>query len=377
MLGRVIQLFIVTAGAKRIGLLFSEAKLDWNLDPQSTKDIDDIMTNGENFSDGCGLISTQFAQQLSRRKRILYHGKPYTPAVYQIRSENFLSYCKCNTDDCCDRYRGYKVLYLQQVPAEYADSILQGVLMRDPKLTDSHVYFRKSQRKFIATQNNTFSVVDFSTPFAFGRLNNDIVVLLSSLGIPNETFLAKQKSYHQWVQGASESWEIAFDFLCALNKYEVAECLLLDGMESVGIRREIRALQNSELAGLRKNDRLRVRTILPKSRLLFGVCDPYGVLREGEVHVRVSIPRQGATTLTNVDVLVVRNPCLYPGDCLKLRAVFHPALSHLVDCLVFATRGKRAAPSMSSGGDLGRSRQFSTVLSTKLIAVCQMVISSQ
>ncbi|KAI0684613.1 RNA dependent RNA polymerase-domain-containing protein [Cytidiella melzeri] len=303
--------------AKRIGLLFSEAKLDWILDPQHTANVDDIENNGENFSDGCGLISTQFSQQLSRRKRIIYHGRPYTPAVYQISADHF-----------------------------------QGVLMLDPKLTKAHVHFRKSQRKFNATQNNTFSVVDYSTPFAFGRLNNDIVVLLSSLGISNETFLAKQQAYHEWVEGASEHWETAFDFLCALNKYEVAERLLLDGLESAAVRREIRALQNSELAGLRKNDRLRVRTILPKSRLLFGVCDPYGVLREGEVHVRVSLPRQGAATLTNVDVLIVRNPCLYPGDCLKLRAVAHPALAHLVDCLVFATRGKRAAPSMSSGGDL-------------------------
>ncbi len=40
------------------------------------------------------------------------------------------------------------------------------------------------------------------------------------------------------------------------------------------------------------------------------------------------------------------------GDCLKLRAVYHPQLTHLVDCVVFASVGKRAAPSMSSGGDL-------------------------
>ena len=40
------------------------------------------------------------------------------------------------------------------------------------------------------------------------------------------------------------------------------------------------------------------------------------------------------------------------GDILKLRAVSHPSLSHLVDCVVFASQGKRAAPSMSSGGDL-------------------------
>lgn len=43
------------------------------------------------------------------------------------------------------------------------------------------------------------------------------------------------------------------------------------------------------------------------------------------------------------------------GDCLKLRAVAHPSLDHLVDCIVFASVAKpkhQAAPAMSSGGDL-------------------------
>lgn len=43
------------------------------------------------------------------------------------------------------------------------------------------------------------------------------------------------------------------------------------------------------------------------------------------------------------------------GDCLKLRAVSNDKLSHLVDCIVFATvarPGHQSAPAMSSGGDL-------------------------
>jgi hypothetical protein len=43
------------------------------------------------------------------------------------------------------------------------------------------------------------------------------------------------------------------------------------------------------------------------------------------------------------------------GDCLKLRAAHYKELSHLVDCIVFATvarPGHHSAPSMSSGGDL-------------------------
>ncbi|KAI0077242.1 RNA-directed RNA polymerase [Panus rudis PR-1116 ss-1] len=318
--------------AKRIGLLFSEAKIDWTLDPRHTKDIEDIVFNGENFSDGCGLISIKFAKQLSKHKRILFRGRPYTPSVYQIR------------------YKGYK-----------------GVLMLHPELHSEHVHFRKSQKKFTATQNNTFSVVGHSVPYAFARLNNDVVVLLASLGITTETLVEKQRNYLQWIRDSSTDWQQAFNLLSALGKYQLAERLLLDGLDSAPIQKSLRALQQAEVAAFKKNEtRQRVRMLLPKSRLLYGICDPYGVLRAGEVHVRVSMPRQGATTLTNIDVLVVRNPCLHPGDCIKLRAVNHRKLDHLVDCIVFASRGKRAAPSMMSGGDLDGD-QFAVIWDSDIV----------
>lgn len=223
----------------------------------------------------------------------------------------------------------------------------------DVELAPEYVHFRKSQKKFTATQNNTFSVVDHSIPYVFARLNNDIVVLLSSLGISTETFREKQRQYHDFLMDAGTDWVTAYNLLVSNGRLETAEKVLLDGVESDGVQQEIRGLQQRELSAFKKNDRSRVRMLLPKSRFLFGVCDPYGALEEGQVHVRLSMPRQGATSLTNLDVLIVRNPCLHPGDCLKLRAVNHERLSHLVDCLVFSSRGRRAAPSMSSGGDLG------------------------
>ncbi|RDX43226.1 RdRP-domain-containing protein [Lentinus brumalis] len=304
--------------AKRIGLLFSKAEIDWNLDPKVTEDIDDIIVNGENFSDGCGLIGPNFARLLSRRKRLVFHGRPYTPCVIQIR------------------YKGYK-----------------GVMMLHPELNKQCVaQFRASQKKFRATTDNTFSVVAYSVPYSYARLNNEIVVLLSSLGIPPETFLQRQTQYHEWIRDAATDWQVAFNILCARKQYEAAERLLLDGLESPEVQKKIRSVQMAEIGSFKKNDKFRARMIIPKSRFLFGVCDPYSVLNEGEVHVRVSVPRKGATTLKNTEVLVVRNPCLHPGDCLKLWAVEHPRLSHLVDCIVFASKGRRAAPAMSAGGDL-------------------------
>jgi hypothetical protein len=231
--------------------------------------------------------------------------------------------------------------------------------------------FRDSMKKFTATRDNTFSVVDYSKPYAFGRLNNDIIVLISSLGISNDVLLQKQREYFSWIREASQSVSSAVDFLSCLGNFPAAEKVLLRGLEDASVQKDIRSSQKSEINSFGKNGKTRVRMMIHKSRLLFGVCDPYGLLEEGQVHVRI-MTQHGATSLHETDVLVVRNPCLHPGrfsgalisirnlnfffsilgDCLKLRAVHLAQLSHLVDCVVFPTKGRRAAPSMTSGGDL-------------------------
>lgn len=218
-----------------------------------------------------------------------------------------------------------------------------------------HVQFRDSMRKLKTTADNTFSVVDYSRPYQFSRLNNDIIILLSALGVTTETLVAKQDAYFQWIKSASSNPLSAMNFLAAIGKHDLAERVLLDGLDSEHVQSRIKAAQAAEVTAFRKpdTDKERCRTLLLQSRLLFGVCDPYGLLEEGEVHVRIMEPRKGATTLSNIDLMVVRNPCLHPGDIIKLRAVHHTKLDHLVDCIVFSGKGKRAAPSMSSGGDLG------------------------
>lgn len=72
-------------GAKRIGLLFSGASLDFILDPQRTLDIPDMTVGEEVFSDGCGLIARGLVIQIARRKQIKFRNKRYTPTVIQIR----------------------------------------------------------------------------------------------------------------------------------------------------------------------------------------------------------------------------------------------------------------------------------------------------
>ncbi|KAF2843355.1 RdRP-domain-containing protein [Patellaria atrata CBS 101060] len=104
---------------------------------------------------------------------------------------------------------------------------------------------------------------------------------------------------------------------------------------------------------LNKRDEQRSRILIMESRLLLGICDPRGILRQGECYVRVTMDVDGQPqTLKNAEVLVTRNPCLHPGDLQKFKTVHYPELSHLVDCIVFPTQGKRPSADMMSGGDL-------------------------
>jgi hypothetical protein len=56
------------AGAKRIGLLFSEAQLDCQLHPRWVLDIPDVKSGDEVSCDACGLIPRRFAVQLSKAR---------------------------------------------------------------------------------------------------------------------------------------------------------------------------------------------------------------------------------------------------------------------------------------------------------------------
>ncbi len=182
--------------------------------------------------------------------------------------------------------------------------------------------FRKSMKKFTPTSDITFSVVNYSKPYTFGRLNNDIITLLSSLGISNEKILAKQQEYFDWIRRASEEYLIAVDLLSCLGDFAQAEAVFVKGLDDTDVQNSIRRLQSSEITALRnqENGKFKSRMMIHKSRRLFGVCDPFQVLKEGQVHIRIMIGRKGEATQVHGDVIVVRNPCLHPGELSVLSA---------------------------------------------------------
>ncbi|KAF2101257.1 RdRP-domain-containing protein [Rhizodiscina lignyota] len=332
-MGDFSKLKSVGKKAKRIGLLFSSADMALELSPNRCEDIDDITSGDYMFTDGCGRISATLARQLVQRRNIAFRNKRYLPSVFQIR------------------YRGYK-----------------GVLTLCPELKgQTQVQFRASMKKFSDAKDLSLSVVEYSKPYAFGYLNDEVVLLLNSLGVAVETILQKQDTYlqflHKAVQGDNRA---AFQFLSYLNRLDLAERLLIDGVPSV--HRDLRGLIKQEHARmLNKYNEQRCRILIPQSRLLFGICDPSGepgtngILKPGTCFVRTTLDGDGrAMTIMNTEVMVTRNPCLHPGDLQKFKAVDVPEFAHLIDCIVFPTCGKRPSADLMSGGDLDGDKFFVT-----------------
>ena len=178
------------------------------------------------------------------------------------------------------------------------------------------------------------------------------MLLLQSLSIPNDVLLRKQEEYLEFLSAAHADVRFAFQFLTYTNNMELAERLLLEGIDP--IQRQISSLVTQEYSKLINPRAVRkCRIMIPQSRLLFGVCDPLGILRQGECTVKVTLEGDGhPKALDGMEILVMRNPCLHPGDLQKFKVVAKPELAHLVDCIIFPVRGKRPSADMMSGGDL-------------------------
>lgn len=321
-LGNFDDILTVGKKAKRIGLLFTEAELGLTLSEDQFQDIPDVERDGQVFTDGCGLMSNKFAKRISRIRKRLFHGHKYMPSVIQIR------------------YRGYK-----------------GVLMINPSPMQKDVLFRKSMRKFTGSSNNTFAVKAYSKPYTFGKLNAELVTLLSVLGVPDDIFLRKQREYFDMISQAGDDPLKAFIFLSYMGDQDSAESIVLNGLQSA--RRQLKEAQHTAWAKMfDKRDSEKVHFLVPQSRIIFGVADPTEKLWPNECHVRITIEGAGVRSLDGAWIIVGRNPCLHPGDIRKLRVKELPELQNVIDCIVFSVNGKTPPPSMMSGGDLDGDQFF-------------------
>ncbi len=130
-------------------------------------------------------------------------------------------------------------------------------------------------------------------------------------------------------------------------------------MRLLGTKGILKATHRKHLQGLIDKSRIYIE----KGRILMGCIDETGSLEENEVFVKcdnVVIMRDDEeedddeygqcsaynnasltyTTLT-CKIAVAKNPCMHPGDIRVLNAVDKPQLRHLVNCIVFPSKGEK------------------------------------
>lgn len=107
-------------------------------------------------------------------------------------------------------------------------------------------------------------------PYTYGYLNDEVILLLHTLGVSAEVFLRKQKEHFQRLQESVTEPTVAFTFLCSLNRFDLAEKLVLHGIERVsGALRSLVADEHKKMLNKREDQKCRI--LVPESRLVFGM----------------------------------------------------------------------------------------------------------
>eukprot|EP01129_Flabellula_baltica_P002968 TRINITY_DN12837_c0_g1_i1.p1 TRINITY_DN12837_c0_g1~~TRINITY_DN12837_c0_g1_i1.p1 ORF type:complete len:1060 (+),score=194.76 TRINITY_DN12837_c0_g1_i1:118-3297(+) len=319
--GDFSEIDIVGKYAARVGQKFSNTKHGYTLLPNQIEEIPDIKTYDKRytFSDGSGCISPELASILWRKLGYSDH-----PTAFQIR----LGGCK-------------------------------GVLSLNPNLSGIKVQVRPSMKKFLS-DDTKLEICSPARPIP-GYLNRHIILILSFLGVPNTVFLYKMLEIIQDLDLMFTSNEVASNIVI---KYGMSNLWLLD-LLSAGfdtsepcVEAQLNLIRYKTLRDIKYKARIPVEN----SRNLMGVMDETHLLNYGEVFIQYSEYNSDVedTRILETDVVIVKNPCLHPGDIRRFKAVNIPELSHLKNVVVFPSKGKRPHPSECSGGDLDGDLYFVT-----------------
>ena len=300
---------------KRIGLLFSKATpTEVTIPEGDVIFVDDIENRNGNFTDGCGSISIKLAKAVIESAQLDL--EDYLPSVYQIR------------------YSGCK-----------------GVVSVDPNTEQPGLILRKSMKKFEPGTKpfNSIWLCDYSKPYSYGKLNKQFIMLLSGLGINDQIFLNKQQQFFEMIEKMTTSSEVATIMFLWNKQPDLAraavKCQNIASESNKHLYQAICRLKHKYVDKLNK-----LSIFVEESRRVFGVCDQFDILEYGQCFIRPTI-RGKPHTITG-KVVVAKSPCYLLGDVRVLNAIDNPKLHHLVDCIVFPTKGKQPHPNEIAGSDL-------------------------
>ena len=319
--------------ARKIGMLFSPLNKTLSLgkDAALSKIKPDIKVGffrTYTFTDGCGFMSPEFSTEVQEKL-----GLHYQPSVVHVR------------------YLG-----------------IEGNLVLKEDLTDVKVQFHRSMQKFATPKENVpeslnfLDVVDHSRPHVNGYLDAQMIMLLADRGVPVKDLLELQSRYYERLKDIyrdGERGESAGLFLRFKGEVGLLQDIRYKRNKSE-VKMRVKALQAQELEEI-KNARAKIRVLVPKSRVVFAVCDPHNKLNYGECYFNPTLAGADAESFpgTGSKFVVMRIPCHHPGDVRVLRQTDdQQAYENLRDCLVLPVKGPRPHAFECAGGALGGSKFF-------------------
>lgn len=340
-MGYFKEIKIVAKHASRLGQCFSTSRAVGNVQVD-IKELEEVRNNDFVFTDGVGKIS-EFLARMAAEELGLSNSIDDPPSVFQFRSGG----CK-------------------------------GVVAVSPDPGPLELYVRKSQYKFPAGHIG-LDIVRWSR-YASAKLNRQLILILSALGVPDQVFLQKLRTQLLALEQAMVDPKVALDLLQKfVDQNQVTLTLanmILDGFQTSGepfMTSMLRLWRSWSMRYLKEKAQICVE----RGAFLLGCTDETGSLR-GHFDHAPPIPTNGTVEEKSLYIpqvfvqlsrdpeeprnlgpkvllgpmIVARNPSLHPGDIRMVCGVDVPRLHNLKDVIVFPQTGDRDVPSMCSGGDL-------------------------
>lgn len=182
------------------------------------------------------------------------------------------------------------------------------------------VYFRKSMKKF-PTDNYSIDVCRTSQNPTVAFLNRQIILLLSSLGIPDQNFIDLQTHMLTQLSALTGNHLEAIQALKELNEFGgngfhpflIAYMKRLGQFKDPFVWRLLQVIRAFLIKELRTKSKIRVQD----SWCLLGVTDESGTLKYGQVFIQIDNSHQQKENpiqeIFRGPVIVTRNPCFHPG----------------------------------------------------------------
>ncbi|XP_013789033.1 RNA-dependent RNA polymerase 1-like [Limulus polyphemus] len=317
-LGNLNNIRTISKYMARMGQLFSQARGSLQVSKDCVVEVDDV-TGGMHpdsgkpyiFSDGVGKISPNLAKKVYKALNI-----ETCPSAMQVR------------------YGGCK-----------------GMLAVDNQLQGEVMHTRPSMKKF-EFSSSSLEILNWSHPKPV-FLNRQVITILEQLGVPRNVFEKLQEKMLLKLTRSLYDERSALKLLKENSKLKFP----FKELASVGVsflkdpffRSIIQAIYRRVTLDLIEKSRIEIP--IDKGRTMFGILDERSILEYGQIFVQYT-ELSGIRTVLQGTVVVLKNPCMHPGDVRKFEAVDIPQLHHLVDCVVFPAKGHRPHPDEMSGSDL-------------------------